>query len=484
MQADFFRKHFIKGLVALHVVAWTLIPTLTFRNAPLDVMEGFAWGREWQLGTYKHPPLQSWLLEISGTLFGTSGVGYFGLSALCGGIALWAAYRTALLLADETTAIFSTALTQSILYFTFLSPEFNPNTLQLMFWALAGYAFARALVLESTGAWLALGVIFAAGLYAKYFIGVCALSFGFFLLFEPKYRKWLMRPQPYAAVVLCLLLLAPHAMWLHKFGYLPFTYASNRFEHQRGMFQNFRVTMIFLAAQMGALLPAFGLAALLLRSRTPKTSHSLLIRWLAFAPLVIVLTPSLILERGLHSIWGIPMLTFIPLWLVSRFRIDTGRVRSFAIAWSVVFVLTLAAFAGNELFAAKLGFKPSRGQFPGRAVAEYYFQAWKTNSGSPFIYVVGDEWEAANIAFYSPERPRPHVWIYGTDSVSPWINEDDVLNQGAVVVWNADETKHPAWLDVFMSRFPGTILQEERTFSNGIVLGSAILPPAAKRNLQ
>jgi len=175
------------------------------------------------------------------------------------------------------------------------------------------------------------------------------------------------------------------------------------------------------------------------------------------------------------------MLTFIPLWLVSRFRIDISRVRSFAIAWSAVFLLTLGAFAGNELLAAKLGFKPSRGQFPGRAVAEYYFQSWKTNSGSPFMYVVGGEWEAANIAFYSPERPRPHVWIYGTDSVSPWINEDDVLIHGAVVVWNADTTKHPGWLDVFLSRFPGTILQEERTFTKGIVLGSAILPPASAR---
>jgi len=97
------------------------------------------------------------------------------------------------------------------------------------------------------------------------------------------------------------------------------------------------------------------------------------------------------------------------------------------------------------------------------------------------IYVVGDEWEACNIAFYSPQRPRPHVWIYGTDSVSPWINEDEVLTQGAVIVWNADATKHPAWLDVFLSRFPGTILQEEHAFANGIVLGAAILPPASER---
>jgi hypothetical protein len=179
--------------------------------------------------------------------------------------------------------------------------------------------------------------------------------------------------------------------------------------------------------------------------------------------------------------WGAPILTFIPLWLVSSFRINTAKLRSFAVAWTVMFALTLSSYAGNELFAGHLGFKPSRGQFPGRETADYYYRAWNQKSRSPLIYVVGDEWEACNIAFYSPQRPRPHVWIYGTDSVSPWIHEEDVLDQGAVIVWNADATKHPAWLDVFLSRFPGTILQEERTFAKGIVLGTAILPPASER---
>jgi 4-amino-4-deoxy-L-arabinose transferase-like glycosyltransferase len=482
MQAEFFRKHFIKGLVALHVVSWTLIPAVTHRNAPLDVVEGFAWGREWQWGTYKHPPLQSWLLEIAGTIFGTSGIGYFGLAALCGGIALWAVYRTALLLSDQTTAIFAAALTQSILYFTFLSPEFNPNTLQLLLWALAGYAFSKALVLESTRSWIALGLIFAAGFYAKYFMAVCGVSFALFLLANREYRKWYLRPQPYAAVLLSALLFVPHVVWLHDYNYLPFTYAASRFEHESGIVRSGIAALSFTGAQIAALLPTIVLAALLLlRSRAPKIPHASLIRWLAFAPLLIILVPSIIAGRGLRSMWGAPMLTFIPLWLVSSFRINTAKVRSFAIAWTVAFALALCGYAGNEVFAADMGFKPSRGQFPGRAIAEYYLQAWKQKAGAPLIYVVGDEWEAANVAFYSPQRPRPHVWIYGTDSVSPWIHEEEVLNKGAVVVWNADATKHPAWLDVFLSRFPGTLVQEERTFAKGVVLGSAILPPASER---
>jgi len=373
------------------------------------------------------------------------------------------------LLADQTTAIYAAALTQSILYFTFLSPEFNPNTLQLLLWALAGYAFSKALVLESTRAWIALGLIFAAGFYAKYFMVVCGLSFALFLLLYQEFRQWYRRPQPYAAVLLCALLLLPHILWLHEYNYLPFRYAGSRLEHESGIVRSGLAALSFTGAQVAALLPAVLLGGLLLfRSRAQKIPHAALIRWLAFAPLVIVVIPSFLTGRGLRSMWGAPMLTFIPLWLVSSFRIDTAKVRSFAIAWAAVFALTLSGYAGNELFAGHLGFKPSRGQFPGRETAEYYLRAWNQRSHSPLIYVVGDEWEACNIAFYSPQRPRPHVWIYGTDSVSPWINEDEVLTHGAVIVWNADATKHPAWLDVFLSRFPGTILQEEHAFANGI----------------
>ena len=51
----------IAGIVGLHVLFWTLMPLLVHRNAPLDVIEGAVWGREWQLGYPKGPPLVPWM---------------------------------------------------------------------------------------------------------------------------------------------------------------------------------------------------------------------------------------------------------------------------------------------------------------------------------------------------------------------------------------------------------------------------------------
>ena len=44
-------------VLALHVVVWTALPALLSYNLQLDLAEGLALGREWQLGYWKLPPL-------------------------------------------------------------------------------------------------------------------------------------------------------------------------------------------------------------------------------------------------------------------------------------------------------------------------------------------------------------------------------------------------------------------------------------------
>jgi len=49
----------------LHFSVWTILPALLYPNLPLDVIEGLAYGREWQPGYDKLPPLPWWLLETA-----------------------------------------------------------------------------------------------------------------------------------------------------------------------------------------------------------------------------------------------------------------------------------------------------------------------------------------------------------------------------------------------------------------------------------
>jgi hypothetical protein len=59
------------GFLALHAVVWTALPSLLYYNLPLDVIEAMTYGREWQAGYDKLPPLPWFLAEIAHRAFGT-----------------------------------------------------------------------------------------------------------------------------------------------------------------------------------------------------------------------------------------------------------------------------------------------------------------------------------------------------------------------------------------------------------------------------
>ena len=47
-----------------HLLIWTLIPTLSNVNLPLDTIEALAWGSNLDWGFNKHPPLSAIAVEF------------------------------------------------------------------------------------------------------------------------------------------------------------------------------------------------------------------------------------------------------------------------------------------------------------------------------------------------------------------------------------------------------------------------------------
>ena len=50
--------------VTSHLIFWTLIPTITNHNLPLDTIEALAWGSNLDWGFNKHPPMSAFFPEI------------------------------------------------------------------------------------------------------------------------------------------------------------------------------------------------------------------------------------------------------------------------------------------------------------------------------------------------------------------------------------------------------------------------------------
>src|SRR5437763_11600904 len=69
------------AFLCLHAVVWTLLPALLYPNLPLDLIEALTYGREWQLGYDKLPPLPWWLIEIVHRMVGIDAA-YYALAQI------------------------------------------------------------------------------------------------------------------------------------------------------------------------------------------------------------------------------------------------------------------------------------------------------------------------------------------------------------------------------------------------------------------
>src|SRR6202522_2936541 len=147
------------GFLAFHFAIWTALPAILYANLPLDLIEALTYGREWQLGYDKLPPLPWWLVEIAHRLFGAD-VAYYALAQAAVVIAFALVFVTARPLVGATGALVAVLIIDGMHYFGYTAVKFNHDVVELPFWALAGCAFHAALKRGRLGHWCLVGVAF------------------------------------------------------------------------------------------------------------------------------------------------------------------------------------------------------------------------------------------------------------------------------------------------------------------------------------
>jgi len=68
--------------VLAHLIFWTLVPSLTNQNLPLDTIEALAWGSNLEWGFNKHPPMSAFFPEVFFQIFGSQDWAYYFLSQI------------------------------------------------------------------------------------------------------------------------------------------------------------------------------------------------------------------------------------------------------------------------------------------------------------------------------------------------------------------------------------------------------------------
>jgi 4-amino-4-deoxy-L-arabinose transferase-like glycosyltransferase len=429
------------AFVALHFTIWTTLPAILFVNLPLDLIEALVYGREWQLGHDKLPPLPWWLVELVYQLGGRD-VFYYALAQATVLSAFAVVFAMARPLAGAPGALVALLIIDGLHYFQYTAPKFNHDVIELPLWALAGYAYWAALRRGQLRHWALLGLAVGGALWAKYFVIVLAAPLALFLLLDPRARQHLATPGPYVAVVVAAAVMAPHLAWLVQNDFLPLAYAERRALVFQSAIDHLVKPPKFLVLQFIFLLPSLLIAAPYLRAergepidqRRADAFDRRIVTLLTFGPAVTVVLVSFASGRGTIEMWGYPLWLFFGLWIVLHERaLDLVALARIVVLWAAVSVAYVAAFVINYDVLPRYNRTYYATMFPGDALGHEMSRRYRAMTGRPLAYVIGSIWDGGNVSHYAPERPR--VLIDGDPRRAPWVDLGDLRSKGAVLVW-------------------------------------------------
>jgi 4-amino-4-deoxy-L-arabinose transferase-like glycosyltransferase len=470
--------------LVIHFAVWTVLPALLYANLPLDLIEALVYGREWQLGYDKLPPLPWWLIAAVHRTLGAD-IAYYATAQAAVLIAFALVFALSRPLVGATGALVAVLIVDGLHYFQYTAVKFNHDVIQLPFWALAGYAFHDALRRDRLRSWALLGFAVGAALWAKYFVVVLAAPYALFMLIDREARRAWAKPGPWLAIVVALIVAAPHLIWLLQSDFLPFAYASHRATPVRGWFDHLLHPLVFVGSQIFFLLPSFLIAApLFLRHEGKKNAidhfERRIVTLLAFGPALTTVALAAITGRGVIAMWGYPLWLFLGLWLVmaARVSLNTPRFARIVGAWAMVFAIFAVAFVANYLVLPYVDHRYRAVLFPGAQLGDTLTARFHEATGAPLHYVIGSMWDGGNLAHYSPDQPQ--VLIDGLPRRAPWIDLDDLRDKGAILVWTqSDPRQMPA---EFAAAAPGAVIGTPfdlpmRRTGGTVHVGWAVLKP-------
>jgi 4-amino-4-deoxy-L-arabinose transferase-like glycosyltransferase len=472
------------AFLALHAAVWTLLPTLLYANLPLDLIEALMYGREWQLGYDKLPPLPWWLVEVAYRLTGHD-FSYYLLAqiAVVGAFAL--IYAAALPLVGGVVALVSVLIVDGLHYLNYTSAKFNHDVIQLPFWALAGYALHRGLRRGRMLDWVLLGTGVGVSLWAKYFVAVLVAPMVVFALVDRDARKVLLTPGPYVAAAVALVVASPHLIWLVQNDFLPFAYAEHRAVLPRGWYDHLWHPFEFAVSQLFFLVPTLLIAAPLFwpiasPARPGEGFDYRIVSWLAFGPFATVLLIGLISGRGAVAMWGYPLWLFLGLWIVmTARRALAGPLPRILLTWAIVFTAFALAFTLNYAVLPRFDHRYRAVFFPGASLGQQIEERFTAATGRPPAYAIGSMWDGGNVEHYAASHPR--TLVDGRPERAPWIDLSDLKAKGAVVVWtDGDLNQVPEQYRAVApnAQVEAPLRLHYRDSDTPVDMGWAIVPPA------
>ena len=396
-----------------HLIIWTLLPSLTNNNLPLDTIEALAWGSNLDWGFNKHPPMSAFFSEIFFQIFGAQDWAYYLLSQIFVWIAFYYVFKFAdEILGNTKLSLLSVFLLVSIYFYNYTTPEFNVNVCQLPFWALVVYfswKIYSAKDIKFIDCFL-VGLFGALGFLSKYLFVYLLVSIDLlfvYLIFFKKTKKFDFKYLITLEVFIVLLI--PHLIWLFQNNFITILYGIQRTGLENANILNhIKYPLIFLTKQIGILIPFFFLIWLLIKKIKFKfdlqDKKLLFLITINILPIFLMLLTSIITGSKIRTMWMTPFYLFFGVLFiyVLKSQINLKKINSFLYGFLFLFFLSPSIYLYESIYQTE-----KRTDYPGKDIALKTQAIWNQDFDKEIQFVTGDEWKAGNLSYHLKSRP---VW--------------------------------------------------------------------------
>ena len=414
-----------------HLFLWTLIPSLSNTNLPLDTIEALAWGSNLDWGFNKHPPFSAFAVEFFYKIFNSNDWAYYLLSQIFVITAFFFVWKFSyLILEDKIYSLLSVLILSSIYFYNFTTPEFNVNVSQLPFWALSIYFFWKGLNYNKRLDWLLFGIFSSLGFLSKYlFIYILLSLFIYFVLNLRKYKKSVKNYS--LSILLSLILLVPHFVWLFDNNFVTISYGLNRTGvSEFNLINHLKNPIIFLFKQIIILIPFFTMVFIIIKKFrfkiNVKNRKIIFLLSINLIPILLVFITSILTGAEIRTMWMTPFYLFIGtlIMLIFKNSIELKSIKKFYYVFLFFFILSPAIYIGVSIVDVT-----KRTDYPGKEISRLVQNKWDDNFNNEIKIVVGDEWSAGNLSYHLNSRP---IWINDLKNDMSLITK----NQGVIYTGN------------------------------------------------
>jgi 4-amino-4-deoxy-L-arabinose transferase-like glycosyltransferase len=399
--------------VTAHLIFWTVIPSLTNQNLPLDTIEALAWGSNLDWGFNKHPPMSAFFPEVFFQIFGSQDWAYYLLSQIFVVIAFYYVLKFSKeFFNNDLLGLISVLLIEAIYFYNFTSPEFNVNVCQLPFWSLTVYFSWKIYTskeIKFTDCFL-VGLFAAIGFLSKYLFLYLLVSINLlfiYLIFIQRERKFDFKYL--ITLEVFLIVLVPHLIWLNNNEFITITYGLARTGlEQSSLIDHIKFPLLFLIKQVGILIPFLFLVWLLIKKIKfkfdLKDKRLLFLLAINILPIILMFLTSVVTGSKIRTMWMTPFYLFFGTLFVYLFQtqINIKKLKPFVIGFIFLFFLSPILYA-----YVSISKDDKRTDYPGKEIAIKIQYAWDQQFKSKINVVYGNEWNAGNLSYHLKSRP---VW--------------------------------------------------------------------------